>query len=70
VYYKQGRKAEAVAALRKAVELSPKDAVIWEHLGDALKVAGDAQGAREAYGKAVAADPGYEPAKKKLEELR
>jgi len=46
-----GRGDEAIAALRKAVELDPGHAAAWRNLGDQLAVAGDEAGSRAAYEK-------------------
>jgi len=55
--YRLGRVAEAVRALERAARLLPHDATVLEHLGDARAAAGDPAGAREAYGRALAAGP-------------
>jgi tetratricopeptide (TPR) repeat protein len=46
-----GRGDEAVAALRKAVELDPGLTAAWRSLGDQLALAGDEAGSRDAYEK-------------------
>jgi predicted Zn-dependent protease len=55
--FQLGRVAEAVRALERAARLLPHDATVLEHLGDARAAAGDSVGAREAYGRALAAGP-------------
>jgi predicted Zn-dependent protease len=55
-----GRAAEAVAALRRAVQLKPDSSVGWRLLADTLDVAGDPAGADDArarYLKAATSDP-------------
>jgi tetratricopeptide (TPR) repeat protein len=44
-----GRGAEAIAALRRAVQLEPGHAAAWRALGDQLAVAGDEAASHEAY---------------------
>ncbi len=70
VYFKQGRFAEAVATLEKALVAAPNDPVIWEHLGDARSRAGDREGARAAYERTLELAPDGEAARRKLEGLR
>ena len=53
VYYRLGEYAKAVEALEQAVDLSPEDPAIYEHLGDAYLKNNDLEGARLAYGKAL-----------------
>lgn len=50
-----GRFADAIPVLRKAIELEPYYANAYRSLGTALDRTGDAAGAREAYGKFLAA---------------
>jgi len=56
VYYKMGDLKSAVDALTKAVEKSG-DAVILDHLGDALLASGDASGAMAAWKRALSSKP-------------
>jgi tetratricopeptide (TPR) repeat protein len=70
VYFKQGRFKKAVEALRNAARISPKDAIIWEHLGDALMGNGLPGDAREAYTEALRLDPDSEKLPGKLDELQ
>lgn len=44
-----GRGEEAVAVLRKAIDVEPKNAAAWRSLGDQLSVAGDEAGSQNAY---------------------
>lgn len=53
VYYRLGRFDEAVAELKKAVEVEEPDGVILEHLGDAYQAAGQAEPARETWRRAL-----------------
>ena len=52
-YYKLRRYEEAVAELRKAAQGEVEDPIIWEHLGDALVKAGDANAAVKAWRDAL-----------------
>ena len=52
-FYRLGRYAEAVAELKTAASVKDPDAVILDHLGDALLKNGDAAGARDAWSRAV-----------------
>ena len=56
VYYRKGDFAKAVENLSRAA-VREKDAVIFDHLGDARLAAGDAGGALEAWKKALASRP-------------
>ncbi|MFN2569484.1 MAG: metallopeptidase family protein [Candidatus Dormibacteria bacterium] len=49
--------AEAVTALRRLVELRPRDAEAWHELGRASWWTGDRDGAGEAFGRAARLDP-------------
>lgn len=55
--FRLGRTEESVRTLERAARLLPRDATVLEHLGDARAAAGDADGAHEAYERAIAADP-------------
>ncbi len=44
-----GRGAEAIAALRRAVDIDPGHGPAWRSLGDQLSVAGDQAGSRQAF---------------------
>ena len=46
-----GRSSESIAALSRAVKLSPNHAHAWRALGDALTLAGDGVGADRAYAR-------------------
>jgi protein O-GlcNAc transferase len=49
-----GRTAEAIAALRRALEIEPAMGDAWYLLGRALQTAGDRTGAQEAFARAEA----------------
>jgi hypothetical protein len=53
-----GNWAEAEADFRDAVKIWPEHALAWDELGQALEKQGKAEGVREAYEAALAADPG------------
>lgn len=55
--FRLGRVEESLRTLERAARLLPRDATVLEHLGDARAASGDAAGAREAYERAIAADP-------------
>lgn len=59
--FDQGRFADSAAAFEKAAALSPKHAVLWSSLGEALVMASEQDPmpprAREAFRKAMALDP-------------
>jgi serine/threonine-protein kinase len=57
LFYEQGRKADAVAASRKAAELNPKSAALRSDLGAALLQQGNWREAAAAYREALALDP-------------
>ncbi len=50
------RNKKAVEAFARAVKKSPKNPIMLQHLGDALILVNDLQGARTTFEKAVAAD--------------
>ena len=50
---------KAMGELEKAVAQFPKFAAAWSMLGDLRMRNGDRKGARQAFGKAIDADPGY-----------
>ena len=54
-----GKLPESVAALEKAVQASPRQAVYWNQLGVSYRHNGQFAKAREAYEKAIALDAGY-----------
>lgn len=54
---RQGQFSEASAALRRAVEWEPTDESAWRLLGGALASGGDAQGAVDAFQRAVEINP-------------
>ncbi len=53
----QHRVAEAIQALDEGLRRSPGDAQLWNHLGMARQHQGDADGAVDAYRRAIAAAP-------------
>jgi len=55
----QGRSNEAVALLRKALPLAPRNAQIWNSLGGVLTGTHDARGAELAYQNATQLKPDY-----------
>jgi cellulose synthase operon protein C len=59
-YYKQGRFPDAVAALRRAAELDPKNATTLYHLALACDKNGDRQGAKQAMALYLKLDPNSE----------
>lgn len=56
-----GRHADAIAPLRRAIELEPYYAAPHDLLGQALEMTGDGPGAREAYERFLALSPRREP---------
>jgi len=70
VYYQQGRYAEAVRELKRAVDRAKEDPVIFEHLGDALLKSGSEEDALAAFEKALQLDPAADGIRKKLEDVR
>jgi Flp pilus assembly protein TadD len=69
-YYQQGRYAEAVRELKRAVDRAKEDPVIFEHLGDAYHKNGYDEDAAAAWEKALQLDPAADSVRKKLEEAR
>lgn len=51
--FKQNRYDDAVNILEKATERAPNEIDLWDHLGDAYWVTGDAEKAKEAWTKAL-----------------
>ncbi len=58
IYYMQGRHAEALNELKKAMDLIKDDPVIREHLGDTYFKLGNHTAAVEQWKKALEIDPG------------
>ena len=65
----QKRVDDALALLKVAVELHPKSAPLYDALGDVHQQKGQKELARQAYEKAVEADPNFEHAKEMLKKL-
>ena len=59
LYRQAGKLPEAVAAMEKAVQVSPKQAVFQNQLGITYRLHGQFVKAREAYEKAIALDAAY-----------
>ena len=58
-----GALPEAIALFRLNAEAFPASANTWDSLGEALLAAGDREGAKAAYEKALAVDPATPSAK-------
>ncbi len=56
---KQGRHADAEAAMERGFELSPKDAVAWSNRSAVLATVGKTGAALEGYARAIALDPAF-----------
>ena len=65
----QKRIDDALALLKVAVELHPKSAPLYDALGDVYQQKGQKELARQAYEKAVEADPNFGHAKEMLKKL-
>ena len=59
LYAKQGRWSDGVAALERAVHSQPGDIDAWTNLGWLLTELKQTERAREAFGRALALNPGY-----------
>jgi Flp pilus assembly protein TadD len=59
IYRQQGKLPEAVAAMEKAVNSSPKQPVFHNQLGITYRHAGQFTKAKDAYERAIALDPNY-----------
>jgi Tfp pilus assembly protein PilF len=71
VYYgERGRRADAVGALRSALERNPSDAALHDYLGQMLAGLGRDAEAAAAFEAAIAAEPAFAPAYSNLAELR
>ena len=64
-----GQLADAVAGLREATTLAPRDARLWKELGDVQLEQGDGAGAKTSYQQAVALQPAYPAANQALGDL-
>jgi Tfp pilus assembly protein PilF len=71
-YYQQGRYADAVRELKRAVELTrgKEDPVIFDHLGDAHLQAGDESAALAAWEKSLELDPANDGVRQKVQRAR
>jgi tetratricopeptide (TPR) repeat protein len=65
----QKRVDDALALLKVAVELHPKSAPLYDAMGDLYQQKGQKELARQAYEKAVEADPNFVHAKEMLKKL-
>lgn len=70
VYYKLGRRKEAVRELRRAVRLMPDDPDLRYHLGMAYIADGRSQEAEVEFTKAVACDGFHSGAREQLRKLK
>jgi tetratricopeptide (TPR) repeat protein len=59
VYRQRQKLTESVAALERAVQASPKQAVYFNQLGISYRMVGQFTKAKEAYEKAIELDPNY-----------
>jgi protein O-GlcNAc transferase len=64
--HQQGRLAEALQSLRRAAELEPGSAAMWNHLGNLHQDLGDQAAAVSCYRRAVALQPDFAPAHQNL----
>jgi tetratricopeptide (TPR) repeat protein len=64
-----GQGEVAVAALREATALAPREPRLWKVLGDLLAAAKNRSGALEAYGRAIALSPSHPAANEALGDL-
>ena len=69
IYFKQGRKAAALAELKKAAELS-SEGIIWEHLGDVYMALGRPGKAKEHWLRSLEFDPKLKGVREKLDKLK
>lgn len=69
MYLAQGNLTEALSIQQKAISIAPKLAILYLDLGKTHTLARDYQKAREAFGRAVALDPGSAPAGQAAEAL-
>ena len=67
---KLNKKQEAIAALEKSLQLNSAQPEVATEMGLMKLKLGDKNGAYQAFEKAVAADPSFEPAVKYLEKMR
>ena len=66
LYLQVNQPADAVAALERAVKVSPRQPQYFDQLGIAYRHAGQFDKARAAYEQAIEADPAYAPAQLNL----
>jgi len=65
-----GRFEDAIRTARRSVDLHPDDFLAWNNLGFALYKAGDLRAAIEAWEMALRVNPGFEVARKNIDEVR
>jgi imidazolonepropionase-like amidohydrolase len=65
----QDRPQDAVVIFQLNAERFPESSNVWDSLGDGMSAAGDTEGARHAYQRALTLDPGAENSREKLEKL-
>jgi len=65
----EGALTDAIGLFRLNTEAFPASATAWDSLGEALLAAGDRDGARAAYRKALEVDPATESAREALKTL-
>jgi Flp pilus assembly protein TadD len=64
-----GRTAEAVAPLRRALQLAPQDAAVHYNLGLAMARQGHTREALDLYDQALRLNPGLDAARRSKEKL-
>jgi superkiller protein 3 len=67
--FRAGKPAEAIACLRKSLELDPKSATAWFNLGVVLRQQGKRDEAIACFRKALELDPDLPGAKKALDAI-
>jgi len=59
LYHEQGRRKDAAAEYRKAIQIDPEDSEGYNNLGNVLKEEGRPEEAEEQFRKAIEADPDF-----------